>query len=47
MSERAAAERAAAEQAAAERAAVAKWPLSEKEKQIIKGLGAKSDKRLR
>ena len=39
LSERAAAERAAAERAAAERAAATSWPLSEREKEIIKSLG--------
>ena len=37
--ERAAAERAAAERAAAERAAVNVWTLSDREKEIVKGLG--------
>ena len=39
LSERAAAERAAAERAAAERAAATRWPLSEREKEIVKSLG--------
>ena len=39
ISERAAAERAAAERAAAERAATTKWKLSEREREIIHGLG--------
>ena len=39
ISERAAAERAAAERAAAERAAVTRWELSDKEREIIRGLG--------
>ena len=37
--ERAAAERAAAERAAAERAAAIRWPLSDRERQIVKQLG--------
>ena len=44
LSERAAAERAAAERAAAERAAATKWKLSEREKEIVKGLGDKHGK---
>ena len=39
LSERAAAERAAAERAAAERAAATAWPLSEREREIVRGLG--------
>ena len=39
LSERAAAERAAAERAAAERAAATRWPLSERERRIVSGLG--------
>ena len=39
LSERAAAERAAAERAAAERAAATCWPLSEREREIVKSLG--------
>ena len=38
LSERAAAERAAAERAAAERAAAHRWPLSEREKEIVRRL---------
>ena len=39
LAERAAAERAAAERAAAERAAATKWKLSERELEIVRGLG--------
>ena len=39
LSERAAAERAAAARAAAERAAATRWPLSEREKEIVRSLG--------
>ena len=39
LAERAAAERAAAERAAAERAAATRWPLSEREKKIVKEIG--------
>ena len=42
--ERAAAERAAAERAAAERAAATKWKLSEREREIVKGLGDENGK---
>ena len=42
ISERAAAERAAAERAAAERAAAKVWTLSERELEIIRGLGGES-----
>jgi hypothetical protein len=40
LSERAAAERAAAERAAAERAAAQRWVLSDRERDIVKSLGA-------
>ena len=40
LSERAAAERAAAERAAAERAAAIRWPLSEREKEIVRRLSS-------
>ena len=39
ISEKAAAEKAAAEKAAAEKAAAHRWPLSEREKAIVRGLG--------
>lgn len=39
LSDKAAAERAAAERAAAERAAAVVWELSDREKEIVKGLG--------
>ena len=42
--ERAAAERAAAERAAAERAAATTWKLSDREREIVKGLGDKHGK---
>ena len=43
LSEKAAAEKAAAEKAAAEKAAAEKWTLSERELEIIRGLGAKNE----
>jgi len=45
ISERAAAERAAAERAAAERAAAHRWPLSEREKEIVRELGKREEVR--
>ena len=39
LSERAAAERAAAERAAAERAAAHRWPLSDRERELVRGMG--------
>ena len=39
LGKRAAAERAAAERAAAERAAATRWPLSERERRIVAGMG--------
>ena len=43
--EKAAAEKAAAEKAAAEKAAAVEWSLSEKEREIIKTLGKKPQRK--
>ena len=45
LSEKAAAEKAAAEKAAAEKAAAVEWSLSEKEREIIKTLGKKPQRK--